>query len=234
MTERWKSVVGFEGRYDVSDMGNVRTYFCSRALTPSPTRLMKLGNKRKGYYAVNLMKDGKPHHRFVHRLVAEAFCDPSDAGGRLVLHANDNPLDNRAENLRWGTSLENSRDAMRNGRYRKGEGAPAAKITDDQARRILSFRVAGMTQSAIAREFGITQSAVSAICSGKTWGHIGPPVVTPAKLVTCAGQTMRLIDWARSLGITHSSLYGRLSRGWSLEKALTTPRRQYLNNGRQP
>lgn len=116
-TEKWLPVLGHEGAYEVSDHGKVRSI--DRIIRHSTGHSHKVRGKlltpwadRKGYLRVGL-----PNRRraAVHQLVLEAFvgvCPPLLVG----CHANDNPVDNRAVNLRWGTRSENSRDAVRNGR----------------------------------------------------------------------------------------------------------------------
>lgn len=119
MRERWKSVVGFEGLYEVSDRGQVRSV--DRKITTShghvrnmPGRVLKprpLG--RAGHLRVQL---GREHDRLVHRLVLEAFVGPCPEEMEC-LHFNDVADDNRLSNLRWGTPHENHLDMVRNGNH---------------------------------------------------------------------------------------------------------------------
>ena len=111
MTEEiWKPVVGYDGLYEVSNLGNVKavekivghpTGQCRR-----PEKMIKLQNSSYGYYAVNLCKDGKSHAKGVHILVAEAFLEKPE-GKCEVDHINRNRKDNRVENLKWCTHKEN-------------------------------------------------------------------------------------------------------------------------------
>lgn len=115
MTEEiWKPVVGYEGLYEVSNLGNVKavekivghpTGQCRR-----PEKMIKLQNNSYGYYVVNLSKDGKPHTKGVHILVAEAFLEKPE-GKCEVDHINRNRKDNRVENLKWCTHKENMNNA---------------------------------------------------------------------------------------------------------------------------
>lgn len=118
--EKWRPVVGYEGHYEVSDQGRVRSL---RRDVPS-----RWGGTRKwggktlrgtvtngGYVAVALSLNRKVKVRSVHRMVAEAFIGPIP-DGMYVLHYNDVGTDNRLENLRIGTVSENGHDAVRNGR----------------------------------------------------------------------------------------------------------------------
>lgn len=112
--ERWRPVLGYEGLYEVSDRGNVRSL--TRRLSNGrlwrgrPVALIR--RAKSGHMFVNLNMPRK--FRAVHALVLEAFVGPRPAGMH-GLHWNDVPNDNRLENLRWGTPSENKYDEVRNG-----------------------------------------------------------------------------------------------------------------------
>lgn len=123
--EEWRPVVNYEGCYEVSNRGRVkslkRTILRSNGITQGiPERILKSPPSRYGYPEVRLYPPagGKLLGRtyFVHRLMLEAFvgpCPPNHEG----THLNDVPGDNRLENLRWGTSSGNSYDLVRNGNH---------------------------------------------------------------------------------------------------------------------
>ena len=98
--ETWKPIKGYEGLYEVSDLGRVRGLRRNIILN---------GLKRNhGYLAVCLYKDGEPRKQeSIHRLVAEAFCEKAD-GETEVNHINENKTDNRASNLEWITHIDNT------------------------------------------------------------------------------------------------------------------------------
>ena len=100
MKEIWKPVPGYEGYYEVSNLGRVKSLRSNRLRVLSP-------NSRK-YLGLQLYKDGKANSVHVHRLVAEVFCERLE-GKDVVDHINSNKNDNRAENLRWVTQKENVR-----------------------------------------------------------------------------------------------------------------------------
>lgn len=118
-TETWLPVVGYEGRYAVSDHGRVRSLERT-ALTrgggsrPIRDRILKQASQGR-YLVVGLCRDGRMKSRGVHRIVLEAFVGPP-AEGQQALHWDDDPTNNRLPNLRWGSPQENARDCIRNGR----------------------------------------------------------------------------------------------------------------------
>jgi hypothetical protein len=114
----WAPIPGFEGRYEASDTGLIRsldrvieTRRGSRRLGGRVLKPGKLGNTNHRHVVL----DGRVD-RTVHSLVLEAFVGPCPPG-MMARHINDNPTDNRLENLCWGTRSENSYDAVRNGRH---------------------------------------------------------------------------------------------------------------------
>lgn len=101
--EEWKDVVGFEGLYEVSNFGRVRSKNTSKFLIG--------GLDRKGYQRVTLRKNGKTYTHLVHRLVAIAFI-PNQEGKSFIDHINTIANDNRVENLRWCTYVENNNNPI--------------------------------------------------------------------------------------------------------------------------
>jgi hypothetical protein len=113
VTERWLPVVGAEGRYEVSDLGNVRSVdhrvrlVCHGVETTRQVHGRKLrpAPSRSGHLSAVI---GKGNTRLVHQLVLEAFVGPRPVGFE-TLHLNHQPADNRLENLVWGPRSENLR-----------------------------------------------------------------------------------------------------------------------------
>lgn len=125
MEIEWKPVVGFEGHYEVSNRGDLRSV--TRVIMRSNGRkhtwksraIKQSTQKRTGYRYAVLCKGG--YHRTVrmHRVVAEAFIpNPDDLS--MVLHGDGSRTNNAVENLRWGTRSDNSKDAVKHGTFRNG------------------------------------------------------------------------------------------------------------------
>ena len=98
MKEIWKDVVGYEGLYQVSNLGIVRNY--------KTLKEVKTCQWHKGYERANLFKDNQRKGYYVHRLVAQAFI-PNPKNLPIVNHKNEISTDNRVENLEWCDSKYN-------------------------------------------------------------------------------------------------------------------------------
>lgn len=119
--EIWKDVVGYEGYYEVSSYGRVRSVsrFVNTGILHSETKyhvgkILKLNLKKTGYLTADLSKNNRVKTLSVHRLVANAFI-PHIEGKNVVNHKNLNKTDNRIENLEWVTYKENSVHASEHG-----------------------------------------------------------------------------------------------------------------------
>ena len=122
-TEEWRSVRGYEGLYEVSNQGRVKSL--SRRVEfevrgrprhfTTKDRILKSSSNPKYAGVILCNEDGKTG-KLVHRLVAEAFI-PNPEDLPFVLHWDDNPRNNCVENLRWGTHSENMHDSIRNGTH---------------------------------------------------------------------------------------------------------------------
>lgn len=98
LDEIWKPIQGYEGIYDVSNYGRVRSHDYYKK---GVTQILQT-QATKGYYVkVGLRKDGQKRYYRVHRLVAIAFLPPPQEGQTQVEHLNCDKRDNRVENLRW-------------------------------------------------------------------------------------------------------------------------------------
>lgn len=111
--EVWKDVKGYEGYYQVSDEGRVRSSDRYLRIRGGGKQLKKgrilrpVFNKRNGYFSVGLYKDTVKTNKYMHRLVAEAFCD-NNQNKPEVNHKDENKTNNNADNLEWVTRLENN------------------------------------------------------------------------------------------------------------------------------
>ena len=109
MQEVWKPIEGYEGRYEVSNLGRVKSL--SRTVINTGRVLKEKYNclhlKRGGYYSVLLSNDGVKKTILLHQLVAKAFIE-NKGNHRAVNHIDGDKLNNRVDNLEWVSSRENS------------------------------------------------------------------------------------------------------------------------------
>ena len=173
MTAAWKSVVGFEGFYEVSSDGRVRSVprLDSRKI-PRGGHLMKLQVSKQGYLVVYLRRDGKSRLRKVHQLVLEAFVGLRPTDAHHGCHNDGNKVNNTSSNLRWGTPSENNMDKALHGTLARGEkNGGGGKLTEEQVKEI-KVRVLAETQVDLAREFGVSQGLIGHIKNGRAWRHV--------------------------------------------------------------
>ena len=126
MSEQWKPIPGWEGYYEVSNQGKVRSLDrITSAGNIKRGRLMKLGTVA-GYKHVALCVNGQVTQRKVHQLVLEAFVGPCPKG-HLVCHKDGSRDNNHIENLRWGTPTSNNLDTIRHGRHKQASATHCAR-----------------------------------------------------------------------------------------------------------
>lgn len=129
VNEIWKDLKGYEGLYQVSNLGNIkRIIFRNRVVTKPMEKLLKFFKKGSGYFAVSLYKDCKKKNTFVHRLVAENFIE-NNQNKKTVNHIDGNKFNNHVENLEWCTYSENHKHAFKIG-LKKPRGKAKEKEKD--------------------------------------------------------------------------------------------------------
>lgn len=134
-SEEWMPVKGYEGMYEVSNIGRIRSLDRSVVSKIGVKKrvkglVLKQANVR-GYLGVSLAKDGVRKMTKVHRIVAEAFI-PNPENKPQVNHKDGNKENNRVENLEWATALENQMHAIRTG-LKTGEGRFVSVTRSDGA-----------------------------------------------------------------------------------------------------
>lgn len=158
-----KDVKGYEGLYAVDQEGNVHSLITGQG------RRMKvlIPHKKNGYLAVNLFKDGKMKHHYIHRLVAEAFIsNPNNF--HEVNHIDCNKSNNTVGNLEWCSRNQNLKHSYDNGLKRTGELHGMHKLTEAEVEQIRNL-LGKVEQKEIAQKYGVSQSTVSAIKTRRLW-----------------------------------------------------------------
>lgn len=106
--EHWKWIKGFEGKYEVSDLGRVRSYATGKRVYLSVNRLT-----HDGYAHIALRKNGKAYEFRLNRIVAETFISQPPKDKNTVNHINGIKTDNRVVNLEWASRSEQMYHAYR-------------------------------------------------------------------------------------------------------------------------
>ena len=134
LNEIWLPIKEYEGLYDVSNYGRIRSH---NYLKKGITRILKLSAKPNTYIKVGLYKDGTMRYHRVHRLVAEAFLPPPSEGQTQVNHIDGNKHNNFASNLEWCTPWENvhNPNTMKNHYIRYHREGEAQRRSEGQRRR---------------------------------------------------------------------------------------------------
>lgn len=176
MKEVWEDIQEYEGFYQVSNLGRVRSLDRTVPAKNGKIKFCKGGIKAQsenscGYLRVMLSKNKKNTHILVHRLVAAAFLENPD-NHKQVNHINGNKKDNSIDNLEWISGLENIKHSIETGlRDLKGEKNSQSKLTKKDVIEIKK-RLENETLTAISKDYDISISVISKIKLGKAWKHV--------------------------------------------------------------
>lgn len=174
MSEEWKDIPDYEG-YQVSNMGNVRSLNYGQT---GKVRVLKPVKFKCGYLYVNLCKDGDRKHYRVHRLVAQAFL-PNPDNLPQVNHRDENPSNNRVENLEWCDCKYNNNYGTRNQRVsevRRGmhfSEETKRKISKAQSIPVVQYTREGKLiaifygATEAERQTGVAHQNIAKCCKGK-------------------------------------------------------------------
>ena len=179
MSEVWKDIPNFEGSYQVSSMGRVRSV--DRMVTYKDGRIQKhKGRVRKphvhkntGYEQAGLYNDNGVTNKSVHRLVLETFKPCVNMNDLQVNHLDGNKLNNHLTNLEWVTGLDNISHAYDIGLVvNKGERGHNAKLSNADVLEILQKLDTGESQGDIGLDYGVSRSCIAQINAGLTWRSV--------------------------------------------------------------
>ena len=196
MSEQWKPVVGYEGHYEVSDLGRVRSVdriIETHYEDSNWGKTRKINGQLKkinfnGYYpVVRLSKNNKHCSKSVHIVVARAFLGPVPKG-HVVAHGTEGRSCAKLSNLSYKTHQQNCFDRNRDGTGVKGSDHGCSVLSDEDVLKIYKKRNHGISSRFVAVEFGVSKSTVLHIWSGRNWTHVtgATPFGRAAQLATAA------------------------------------------------
>lgn len=169
--EIWKDIEGFEGIYEISNFGRLK----------SKRGICNYKPKPNGYVRVKLCKHGNESWQSIHRLVAESFIH-KEKGKSIVMHIDNNPSNNHSSNLKWGTYSENNIQAISEKRrsnksgikrpYSSGEKSPTSIFTNVQVLAIKDAISKGHSLSKIGKYFRTSRGTIWKIKAGYSWRSV--------------------------------------------------------------
>lgn len=162
--EKWRAIKGYEGYYEISSCGRVRsvqrTVKTKKGTRTYCSRLIKNILNPYGYHVVRLCKHNEQRTLFVHRLVLETFVK-SCPDGMECRHLNGIRTDNNVLNLKWGTDKENANDRNAHGTNYTGKEHPLYKPLDGELKKeIRSLLLKGATWKEIESKFGLGRKLI--------------------------------------------------------------------------
>lgn len=182
--EIWKDIAGWEGYYQISNLGKVKSLerkqrfvsIAGKECFYKKREMMKktVVNLGNGYRMVSFSRDSKAFTKYIHRLVAEAFI-PNPDNLPWINHKDGDKLNNSIDNLEWCTPAHNIAHAISTGLQTQARGERASKSKLDSLqvlviKSILASKEATMVD--IAKYFNVTHQSICAIKDGKSWVHI--------------------------------------------------------------
>lgn len=165
--EKWKAVVFFEGSYEVSNFGQVKSLAREKNNKGKIQKIQEriLRQAKTNYPSVSLWLEGVLKVKKVHRIVAEAWL-PNPDHKPEVNHKDGNRFNNHVNNLEWATRKENTHHAMVNKLMPSGESHKKSKLN---ARDVNDIRSSSEPQRVLAQRFGVSQSNISFIKNNLAW-----------------------------------------------------------------
>jgi len=168
--ETWKDIEGYQGLYQVSDAGRVKSLPNSKH--KAELILKHWIQNTKGYHYIYL-RNGRGEKRSfaVHRLVLEAFVGKRP-NGKQCAHSDGNPANNNLDNLRWATAKENIDDRKRHGRTASGENNGSAKLDEKCVKTINKLKHTGVSAYEIGHLACVSTATIDRVWRGETWRDI--------------------------------------------------------------
>lgn len=172
MEEIWKDIIGYEGLYKISSFGRIKSKHTNNKWG-SGWKLLNGYRDNLGYLYTALFKEGNRHIFKIHRLVALHFI-PNSENKPQVNHIDADKTNNRIENLKWCSALENMRHAFAKNLipFRIGGANGQAKLKESDILQIRKLTESGIDYKEIAKRYPVCSSTINKIINKKIWSHI--------------------------------------------------------------
>jgi hypothetical protein len=168
MIEKWLPVPKYDGKYEVSNLGSIRSLWTAEKI------VLRAGKQSKGYLTVSLADGIRPKHsksHLVHRLVATAFLGDPPEGKSQINHLDGNRENNCVTNLEWCDSKHNARHAVVALKSGIGQRNSRCKLTDQQIAEILVRLARGEKSTRFAHLYGVSDRYIRDVGKGKYRGQ---------------------------------------------------------------
>lgn len=189
--EQWLPVIGFEGRYEISSYGRVKSL--GRWINPNSKqkayyiaeKMLKLNKDTRGYLFVMCSKNSQTKRMYVHQAIAHSFIGSQEKGIE-VRHLDGNKLNNTLENITYGTKSDNMRDAVRHGTLVFSR----SKLTRED---VINIGKDPRTHATIAKDYGICETTVSNIKRGASFKGFTEEIVRSRQKRILSPEEMELV-----------------------------------------
>lgn len=153
----------FEGLYSINEYGVIYSHYRNKLMSPV--------EDSDGYLIVCLHKNKKQMNRKIHRLVASTFIEQSN---KQINHKDGNKKNNFYKNLEYCNHTDNQRHAWKTGlkKAKRGKLSHYAKLDEKEVKEIKKLLNLGLSQTRIAKNYGVTQPTISRIKYNKSWKDI--------------------------------------------------------------
>lgn len=176
IVEEWRAIPGYEGYYEASDLGRIRSL--SRVVNggsgmrrlPGQIRKQSIGSH--GYSVVSMSKEGERKVYCVNRLVLMAFNNGPWVSRQDACHNDGDRQNNKLSNLRWDTRAGNSADRITHGTQVRGSKTGNARLNEAKVTVIKEALRRGERQVDLARAHDVAIETIHSIKAGKSWRHV--------------------------------------------------------------
>lgn len=191
MPVEWREVPGYPG-YRASFLGDIQTQWVRGKLGGSgggqkpstrqsiwfPAKTANNRGRRALHIPALASPTGKRRYIEVHTLVCLAFHGLPKPRQEVRHFPDPNPANNRADNLSWGSRLENQADRVVQGADQRGEKHVIAKLTETGVREIFKLHKLGWKNTELAAKFGVSSGNISNILCGRAWSWLTVPLLS--------------------------------------------------------